>query len=498
MRLSRTLRIGNTHVKKKTFVILLAAISAALIGASNARFVVDPPPATPEPAAPQTPPVAPETTPAAIVHKRVHVLVNKKTEIGGMLIYEDENRIVLERDGKRLEFKKDEIIDAITLLDIAQPTQAVIYRRDGSAIQVLLVADDFNEVRYSIGSTQRSLPRAEVYRTALVRTFEERYQSMKNSIDPSDAARRLALCDWLFSERKYALAKTELTTLVADTKLPQAVALLSRVEAQLKLMPASESKKPSTKAGDSSDAQGAKRTNRLPTLFLTDAQVNLIRVYEIDFDRPPRVVIDPVDARAFLDDYASNPRVPADAPSRTALVEGDPMKLVRLAFDLKAREFYPKIRVVSEPEPLALFRRNVHDGWLIANCATSRCHGGPDAGRLFLSNENHTETAVRYTNLMNLLLGTSKDLPLINFADPNSSLLIQYALVADEAATAHPPVKGWKPVFGRKLNPEKLANTIAWIRSMYQPRPVYPIDYQPPDLRTPLPGSAADADEPSR
>lgn len=484
---------------------------ALVVAATNSGFAVDPPTAAPVPPPAATPPTAPiaapipsppptasEPPPAVAAPKRVHVMVNKNTELSGVLIYEDENRIVIERDGKRSEFKKDEIIDAIALLDIAQPTQAVIYRRDGSAMQVLLVADDFDEVRYSIGSAVRSLARAEVYRTALVRTFDERYQSMKSSIDPSDASRRLALCDWLVGERKYSLAKTELVALVADTKLPQAVALLSRVEAQLKLLPASGSEKPSNTAGNSSAAPSAKHTTGFPTRVLTDAQANLIRVYEIDFDRPPRVVIDPVDARAFLDEYASNPRVPVDAPSRTALVEGDPMKLVRLAFDLKARDFYPKIRVVSEPETLALFRRNVHDGWLIVNCATSGCHGGPDAGRLFLSNENHTETAVRYTNLLNLLLGTSKDLPLIDFTDPNRSILVQYALVADEAATAHPPVKGWKPVFGRKLNPEKLANTIAWIRSMYQPRPVYPIDYQPPDLRTPVPGTAADEDEPSR
>ena len=456
-----------------------------------------PTPATDEPAKP-APPTDPATATKLPPPHRVHLIVDRKTEVGGNIVYEDENRIVIDRDGKRMEYSKDDIVDAIPLLDVKEPTAAVIYRRDGGSLQVQLVSDDFDAVRYLIGTAPRSMPRSEVYRVGLVRTFDERYAALKKSIAPDDAVRRLAFCDWLVSEKKYALARTELVALVADTKLPEAVTLLDRVEAQLTLINAKSKKKPAKSETDPAPAEAATNTRGLPTRILTADEMNLIRVYELDFNNPPRIVIEPADAKAFLEEFSSSPRIPPDAPSRNALIEGDPMKLVRLAFELKARDFYPKIRVVGEPATLNLFRRNVHDGWLIANCATSHCHGGADAGKFFLFNENHADARVRYTNLLNLLMGSSKELPLIDFADPTRSILIQYALPVDEAATPHPTVNGWRPVFGRKLNQEKLANTLSWIRSMYQPRPVYPIEYQPPDLRPPAPATPADSHGPTR
>ena len=488
----------------------IGALLGAILAANNNGFSQDPsatksvdPPAVAPHTNPAVAPAVPTTTSEQVVTpttpqpRRVHLIVDRKTEAGGFVVYEDENRITIERDGKKQDFKKDDIIDAIQLIDLKQPSMAVLYRRDGSAIQIQLVADDFDEVRYMLGTTERSIPRSEVYRVGLIRSFDESFAALKKSIHPEDAIRRLSFCDWLVSEKKYALARTELVALVADTKLPEAVLLLNRVEAQLALMKGNASKKiKSTERTIPSDDSPS--TNLLPTRVLTDDEVNLIRVYEIDFDNPPRVIIDPADARAFFEDFGSSPRIPPDAPSRNALVVGDPMKIVRLAFELKARDFYSKIRVVGDPATLGLFRRNVHDLWLIPNCATSRCHGGPDAGKFFLTNENHAEARVRYTNLLNLLMGNSNDIPLVDFTDPNRSILIQYALPKEEATTPHPPVKGWRPVFGRKLNPEKLANTLSWIRSMYQPRPVYPIEYKPPDLRTPAPGTPADAGEPTR
>ncbi|MSQ89852.1 MAG: hypothetical protein EXS01_00445 [Phycisphaerales bacterium] len=476
----------SSRVSRVLVTLLGAMVVAALFGA----FTADDPPALP-------PQGAPAAAPEAAKARRVHLLINRKDEAGGVVVYEDEKQISIEREGKRRDFQKDDLLDIIQLLDVTIPTQAVVFRRDGSSIQVSLLADDFDAVRYAVGRSQRTIPRAEVYRVGLVRTFEERLRALKESIHPDDMARRLALCDWLMSERKYTEARAELLPLVADSKLPEAVALLARADAQLALMAA---KKP--QGGDASgktpETESPPDARPLPTRLLTAAEVNLIRVYEIDFDNPPRVIIEPSDARALFEEFSASPRVPPDAAGRNAMLEGDPMQIVRLAFELKARNFYPKIRVTSEPATLVKYRGAVHDGWLLANCATSRCHGGADAGKFFLSNGERSDERVRYTNLLNLLLGSSQDLPLVNFSDPNRSILVQYALPTDEAEIPHPAVKGWKPVFGRKLAPEKLRATLQWIASMYQPRPIYPIDYQPPDLRAPQPGTPGDSQEPTR
>lgn len=471
----------------------IIAASACLIGALVAHAARQ----EAAPTAPPAPVATPTDAPPAPVNpaRRVHAIVDRNTETGGTVVSEDAKRIVIERDGTRTELIKDHVLEIIELLELQSPTPGIIYRRDGSGFRADIVRDGFDAVEYRIGKVPGSISRAEVYRISLSRSFEEQYEALKKSMHKDDTVRRLALCDWLVSQRKYAEARVELQSLVDDSKSPEAVKLLARVDAQIASM------RPRVRPGSGdpvplveSDRQG----RLLPNRVLTPEEVNLIRVYEIDFDRPPRVEVDPAHTKALMEAHSASPLVPADAPSRSALMRGDPLQVVRLAFALKARDFYPNITVVSEPHALAAFRAQVHDSWLIPNCATSRCHGGPDAGRLFLFNTGTADAGVRYANLLNVLMGNIDGTPIVSCERPNESLLIQYALPPEEATHPHPAVKGWKPVLGAKLNPEKLQASLAWIRSLYQPRPVYPIDYTPPDLRLPQPGSASDSDEPSR
>ncbi len=427
--------------------------------------------------------------------QRVHLFVDRTTELSGTVVEQDDHRIVIERNGERREFRKDAILDIVPLLEISAPTAGIIYRRDGSAFRAELIADGFDAVEYRIGKVPGSIARAEVYRVALSRPFEEQYRALKASTHKDDTVRRLGLCDWLVAQRKYEEARSELQLLVADSKLPEAVSLLRQVEAQLAM---SKPRERSTESDDLPPAIPDRNGRPLPTRVLTPEEVNLIKVYEIDFDRPPRVAVDPTKIKELLEAYSSSPLVPSDAPSRAALMQGDPLKVVQLAFALKAREFYTNIKVVTEPSALVAFRTLVHDGWLIPNCATSRCHGGPDAGRLFLFNTNTADPRVRYANLLNVLKGTVDGEPLISVERPEASLLIQCALPPEEATHPHPTVKGWRSVLGSKANADRLRASLGWIRSLYQPRPVYPFDYTPPDLSLPQPGSAADADEPTR
>ncbi len=430
--------------------------------------------------------------------RRVHVVIDRRTERGGFVAYEDEERIVIVRDSQTLDLRKDEILDIIPLLEVPEPLPAVIQQRDGGLFKATLVEDGFDAVTYRIGSVQASLPRSTVYRVLLDIPFDEKYRRMKDAAGTTDAAKRLALCDWLYRERRYDLARDELKPLVDETALPEAVALLRVVEAQLAIQ-----RKDSAADGASTGGRDPVPDEPEPlparaTRTLTPDEVNIIRVYEIDFDRPPRVAIDREVALKLFDEHSANPIVPHSPAARDQLASGDPLNVVRLIFNLKARDYYPSIKVLSEPSALQLFRRNVHDGWLIPNCATSRCHGGPDGGRLFLMTKQASTAGVRYANMLNLLRGSPKGLPFINFESPMDSGIIQAGLPRDEATQPHPEVPGWRPVFGRSIVPQRLADTLTWIRSMYQPRPDYPVDYTPPSMDVPLPGTPDDAHEPTR
>ena len=160
-----------------------------------------------------------------------------------------------------------------------------------------------------------------------------------------------------------------------------------------------------------------------------------------------------------------------------------PLSVLRLLFELRARELYGEVEVLTEPRALNLFRQRVHNSWLINNCATTRCHGGLNAGRFFLHRRGYKDKRVRYTNLLILdRLELDPDRPLIDYDEPRESLLIQHALSRDLARRPHPDVRGWRPVF-TKANSRLLEDAILWIQSMLnQPRPEYPIEFEPPML----------------
>ena len=209
--------------------------------------------------------------------------------------------------------------------------------------------------------------------------------------------------------------------------------------------------------------------------------------------RPPaRLHVNADTIRDLLEAYGTSSLIPGDSAGRTRLFRADPLEVVDLMFRLKAREFYPRVEVQSEPPALNLFRQRVHDAWVIPNCATSRCHGGLEGGRLFLHRRGSKTPRVRYTNLLILERWNETDLPLIDWEDPGRSLLIQYALPRNEARFPHPEVKGWRPVFTRG-NQRLLRDSLGWIEAMYRPRPGYPVDFEapviaPPELPPPTDG----------
>ena len=176
------------------------------------------------------------------------------------------------------------------------------------------------------------------------------------------------------------------------------------------------------------------------------------------------------------DSYGSSSLVPDTEAEQASLYQAESIDIVRLLFRLRARELYPTIEVIGEPTALRLFRERVHDTWLMNNCSTSRCHGGSNSGRLRLLRDGSATDRVRYTNLLILDRFSTRDgEPLLDWENPDQSLLIQYGLPRSETTTPHPPVSGWKPLFTGRQRAMK-DGAVQWMRSMMQsPRPEYPI-----------------------
>ncbi|MHC4811031.1 MAG: hypothetical protein ACYTEV_11805, partial [Planctomycetota bacterium] len=68
--------------------------------------------------------------------------------------------------------------------------------------------------------------------------------------------------------------------------------------------------------------------------------------------------------------------------------------------------------------------------------------------------------------------------PLIDWEQPTDSRIIQYGLPRFRARYPHPPVEGFRAAF-KDLDDRRVEQAVGWIRSMYQPRPTYPVDLDP-------------------
>ena len=427
------------------------------------------------PGSPQDPPASSRPDgPAA----RVIVRLSRDREIKGFIEFENDDVIVVRTLDEKVEsFPKPRLLKIVRLRDPMPGQEGTVILRNGEQRKGVIIEDSFDHVLIEIEGIRTRFVRRIVDYVVLVPTFEERYAQYKATLKPNMPDVHLTLCRWLLKERRYELARAELLELLAYEQLPDATRLLRIVDAQLAL----------TSRPDDAPFERERATTRpegnergLPDGILSRADVNLIRVYEIDFDRPPKVAVSPETIRELIQNYRSSTLMPDSEEARKALFRAEPIEIVRLMFELRARELYPQVKVLSEPWGLNMFRRRVHNAWLINRCATSRCHGGPDAGRFRLHRSHYKDARVRYSNLLTLQrLDLDPAWPLINYDDPESSLIIQYGLPANRAQKPHPAVKGWKPIFTRATN-RMLNHSVNWIETMMQPRPEYPVEYRPP------------------
>ena len=480
---------------------LLILIISNLVASQEAP---ETPPATSDPPQKQKEEPASPTGDAKEVEQsehpqRVHLILNRREEISGWRVREDEHVIVVrpvfagsdetampaeDPANPDQTIHKNRAIALVRLNDMKDgQTPGMVFMRDGTVYEGTVFADTFDHVHIRVEGIDLDLPRKRVSHVQLDLPFKKKYQQIKESLEPTMYGRRLELCRWLVRQREYELAHEELTALVKEVDLYEANMLLNQVDAQLKMN--EEADVPGVRISGSESGNGTiSQSDLLPTNLLSTDDVNIIRVYEIDFSRPPRVSISPETIRDLITEYAADPRIPSSSEGRTKLFRADPLELVKLIFQLQARDFYPRISVDSEPYSLNLFRQRVHDSWLINNCATSKCHGGVKAGDLFLHRKGYKDPRVRYTNMMILLETDLSEHHLVDFENPMKSLIIQHALPRSEARLPHPDVKGWRPSFGRS-NKRLLEDSIQWINSMYKPRHEYPIDFTAPEFKAP-------------
>ncbi len=412
--------------------------------------------------------------------ERVILHIGRGQVVMGHVTLEDNDVIVVRQLDTRLEsYSKSRVLKIIRLVDPEPGQMGVVILNGGQKRVGVIVEDTFEHVIVNIDGIRTKLVREAVDYVILRPTFDQQYENYRSSA--RTPRQRFQLCQWLVEKHRYKLASEELAKLIRDYPEPDSIQLLKVVKAQLAMTrvdPTPASVEPADDGGGADDND----ETVLPARILSFEDVNLIRVYEIDFDRPPQVAVDPATIRTMIELYGTSSVIPASERDRRSLYRAEPIEIVEVLFTLKARDLYSEVNVITEPYALNLFRRRVHNAWLLNTCATARCHGGVDAGRFFLHRRRHKDERVRYTNLLILeRLEVDPKWPLVNYDEPMMSLIVQYGLPRHLARQPHPDVSGWKPVFGRG-GQRMLRDTVTWIESMMQPRPDYPVDYEPPRL----------------
>lgn len=425
------------------------------------------------------------------------MLIDRFKESGGTIVREDDSVLVIRTpEGLEKSFDKSLLLGVFPLLDAPEGTPVIVQFRDGRRVEAELIRDELNSARVRIANIEVTLPRDNFWALELAPSFEDSLAALRAGIAPTAWPQRVQLAKWMLEQNQPLAAKEELTEILRSYDSQEAHDLMTRADALIRIQASGNSTSSKNKKPRTGSSKPTMDQPGLPTQRLSPDDVNILKVFEVNFERPPRMEASPDLARKIIARYATSDLLPADPDARKAMDTWSPEQLLKLLFALKARELYQDITVTGEPIALELFHRRVHDTWLIPNCSTSRCHGGLNGGGFFMFSTDYRNERTRYTNLLILLRSPPLEgkPPLIDFAHPDQSLLIQYARPRIDAKFPHPDVPGWKPALipGRE---SLLNDALLWIRGMHQPRAEYPIDYTPPSLKSPRalePGSGPD------
>ncbi len=365
--------------------------------------------------------------------------------------------------------------------------EAVVTLSSGRQLEGVLVSDTPESVVVRINGIDTTLPRWRVAGVRVLPPVAERYRELRATVDDTDIRARLALVEWLRGREAYRFALTELEGILeVDPDNPEARTLRTWLRNHLEL---------TARRRVERRERVTPPAPRLPVL--TEEQINRVRVFEIDLNASTRVIV-PDDVMREL--MVRHPGAfPVDAAEREAILRLDPMDKLRLIFKHRARDLYDRVRVLEDPPTISVFKTRVHGvgGWIVNACASNRCHGGAEAGRLQLLNQRANSDQTAYTNLLILDRFRLDDgTPLINHEEPARSPLLHMAMPRHASLYPHPAVDGrglgesWRPVF-RTTNDRRFREAAGWIASLYSPRPDYGIDYPPGTDREPDPDDPA-------
>jgi hypothetical protein len=390
----------------------------------------------------------------------------------------------------------------------AEARDVIISFKDGRTIQGEFISEDSESISISIATIKTSYKKADIKGVQNKLTVDEEYQQKKQALKSTDVEGWYNLAYWLHSQKAFDKSLVEIDALLAAISKPGALKaeeasyldrakiLRSMVTGEIAKLKAESGKtapvKPATGATPAATqpASGTGSQSGLQQQYqdrrMTDAQLNMIRLYEIvdpAIERP-KVTVKRDALDAFLRDYKDKPDAIRERADMDRFRGAEGWVQLDILFKFKARELYPSVTVHEDPKNMLVFKKSIHNSYVLNYCGTSSCHGG-EAGNLFLFNLDPNSNRTVYSNFFNLYTWQDNTGYMINLDVPSDSYLIQYGQPANVknamflAKKPHPEVKGWQPKFRQVQDPVQ-ATIQSWIESLGRTRNDYGIDYIPP------------------
>jgi hypothetical protein len=383
----------------------------------------------------------------------------------------------------------------------ASAREATVTLKDGTKMTGDVIQEDAQSLTLMIAGIRTPITRERIQDVAYVQTISEQYKERRARIADDNQDERFKLIRWLIDAKAWEQAQSELNDY--NKKFPDEgdrVRLLQRIIDSRKKVtdepaPLPEEKTPAPAASQKPVKVEKDKGEALEMLArrLSEDQVNLIRIYEIDPDSKPAVIMKPDVIDDLFRNYATEPAVPKGKEAQDRFRGLPGYEKLKVFFAAKARDLYPRIKVNADPDVIKVYREKVQTIYVLNYCGTNECHGGLVGGRapgdFFIFNKepaNVDQTV--YTNFYILHQYEKGRGYMLNFEKPDESYLLQFGLPVAQAALPHKAVKGWKPSFFNP-NDARFQMISKWIGSFPPSRADYGITWTSPGVGGPAPAT---------
>lgn len=239
-------------------------------------------------------------------------------------------------------------------------------------------------------------------------------------------------------------------------------------------------------AGSPALAQAGPKQKTDP--LLTEEDINLIKVYEVDLetDPPPRVVIAREELRDFVKEFQNDdPDLRGKANQEDFLRSKGHIQLAKI-FDHRARDYYKHVSIRSQIKSLREFG-NIHRNYVLEYFQPTFANGEIPELFLFARTRGLNAQRLQMTNFYILTQSSVDGKLLIDRNEPQDSLLVQWALPREEAKFPAPDgLEKWRPRF-RDIKDKRCKALISWIQSLRTGNQGfnYGVSYTPPKHQKP-------------